>query len=77
MDVNDLRSWVTVLSLPVHRHRRLGLEPFAPRRFDEAAQLPFADDAPTRRKAMSDFVIERLVALRGRCDGGPQPDRLL
>ena len=51
MDVNDLRSWVTVVSLLLfialvfwtwNRARRDA--------FDEAARLPFADDAPTGEK---------------------------
>jgi cytochrome c oxidase cbb3-type subunit 4 len=51
MDVNALRSWVTVVSLLLfialvawtwNRSRRDA--------FDEAARLPFADDAPTGEK---------------------------
>jgi cytochrome c oxidase cbb3-type subunit IV len=51
MDVNDFRSWVTVVSLLLfialvvwtwNRSRRDA--------FDEAALLPFADDAPTGEK---------------------------
>jgi cytochrome c oxidase cbb3-type subunit IV len=49
MDVNDLRSAVTLVSLLLF----LGIAGWAwagrnRRRFDEAAQLPFADDPPAR-----------------------------
>ena len=51
MDVNDLRSLVTVLSFVLF----IGVAAWTWQRarrdaFDEAAQLPFADDAPTGEK---------------------------
>jgi cytochrome c oxidase cbb3-type subunit IV len=51
MDINSLRSWVTVVSLLLFIALVLWTWNRARRdAFDEAARLPFADDAPTGDK---------------------------
>ena len=57
MDINDLRIAVTVVSLLAFVGIVAWVWPRAATGagFDEAAQLPFADDEPTRGSLMSDF----------------------